>query len=266
LGVVALAAIMRAINHWLQWPILAGVAEAFAVAGIVGMILELFAIRFLIERVASDVADRLAGRNLPLELRRLIGSILETHIVREGYVKTYKLSAPDADGFLRVDITIRFAVKNYSNVDTEYSPMIQEEIFYSPEFKHVEYGLHPNISHVLTEDQIRGRESIDPATQVKTLKGDAITIPSIHGEKGAAVCNVLMRYSLRMREEYSDVTSFGGATLGATIEADEVPPSLEFTSSGDETMQHTPNSKIWVFTRPYINGQHIRVWWFKKPA
>jgi hypothetical protein len=88
-------------------------SDAFIVAGLVGLTLELFATRFLIERVAMDVAEKLAGRGLPSQLQALIRDIVDTHIVREDYTKSYRLSEPDGEGYIRLDVTIRYTAKNY---------------------------------------------------------------------------------------------------------------------------------------------------------
>jgi hypothetical protein len=141
--------------------------------------------------------------------------------------------------------------------------MIQEEIFYFPEFKSMEYETAAGGPQVLTKEGITQRTKVDPTTQVKTLTGPTLILAPIRADSKAR-CNVVLRYSLKMREDYSDVTNFGGATLGATIELDDMPEDFVFTSGGDDKMRHALGSSIWHFDRPFINGQHVRVWWFRK--
>lgn len=249
--------------HWFPRHIIEAIGEALIIAGLLGLTFELFATRWLIERVALDVAGRLAGAALPSELQMLVRDVVGTHIVREDYIKSYRFSEPDDHGYVFIDVTMKFIAKNYSSRTEPYSPSIQEETFYSPEFKYIEYGITGEDSRVLTEDQILTMTKVDTATQVKTFIAPAVDLVPISTDNKAQ-CSVMLKYRMKMREEYSDVTNFGGATLGATIELDEIPETLTFVSGGDDKVRHTPESRIWHFQRPFITGQHIRAWWFRK--
>jgi len=186
-----------------------------------------------------------------------------TGTVRENYVKSYRFTQLTADGYVQIGITIRFNVKNYSDKTIEYRPSIQEEIFYSPEFDYMEYG-PIGTPKVLTQAQIQELAYDDPQTHVKNLLAPAIDLPPMKKDQPNPQFQVVIKYRVRMREQYSDVTNFGGATLGAKIELDEIPDTLTFVSGGDETLQHVPDSKTWYFDRPFINGQNVRVWWFRR--
>jgi hypothetical protein len=261
--VVVLGVACHIVTHWCPRRILSVLGDALIVSGVLGITWELFAIRLLIERVAVDVAKRLVGGALPSAMQTLIGDLVGTHIVRDSYIKSYRFSEPDVEGNVSIDVTIRFSARNYSSSTRPYSPSIQEETFYHPEFKHMEYGEAGSPAHVLGDEQIQSLTTIDPNTHVKSLFAPPIDLPSVHADSNAR-CDVLLKYSVKMREEYCDVTSFGGATIGATLEVDDIPASLDFVSGGDDKVRHTPQSKTWYFDRPFINGQHIRAWWFRK--
>ena len=248
------------LRYWFPYHFLEVLADDLIVVAILGLTLELFAVRWLIERVAQDVAGQLAGWKLPKDLQLLIRDLVGTHIVREGLVKSYRFADPDVNGYVRIDITVRYDAINYSGHSEPFIPTIQEETFYDPEFKHMEYEVGDE-SIVLTRAQIAEMTTIDPKTHVKTLSGPAISIPP---KDSNARCSVIVKYSVTMREEYSDVTNFGWATLGATIEVDDTPDTLEFISGGDDKVQHSLGSLKWYFNRPFIPGQHMRVWWFRK--
>jgi hypothetical protein len=192
----------------------------------------------------------------------LVRDIVGTHIVRENYVKSYRFSESDEPGYVSIDVTLKFIAKNYSSQPELYSPSIQEEAFYSPEFEYIEYGMAGEPSRVFREEQIRGMTVVDPATHVKTFVAPAINLAPITTDNRAQ-CKVMLKYRLKMRDAYSDVTSFGGATLGATLELDDIPETLTFVSGGDDKMRHTPGSRTWYFARPFIVGQHVRAWWFR---
>jgi hypothetical protein len=117
-------------------------ADALMVAGILGLLLELFATRLLVEKVSGDLAEKLVGRGLPDELQSHIRTIVDTAIVRDHYNKTYKLSfTDDKHDFVYVDVALGFDVKNYSDATVEYTPTFQDENFHSPQFISLEYGL-----------------------------------------------------------------------------------------------------------------------------
>ena len=58
-------------------------ADAFIVAGVIGIVLELAAAKFLIQKVSDELAEKLIGRGLPPELQSEIKKIVDTDIVRD---------------------------------------------------------------------------------------------------------------------------------------------------------------------------------------
>ncbi len=69
--------------YWLPEDIVVALADAFVVAGIVGLLLELFATRLLVEKISGDLSEKLVGRGLPAELQSHISEIAKTALVRE---------------------------------------------------------------------------------------------------------------------------------------------------------------------------------------
>jgi len=244
--------------YWLPTDFVSAFADALIIAGILGLLLELFATRLLIEKVSNDLADKLVGRGLPPELQSHIRTIVNTGFVRDHFVKVYKLSLPDTPSRVQLDVTLTFEVRNYSDVVRDYVPTFQDETFYYPEFLSLEYGLVGQRRYCQTV------EEISPATKVKTVKAkEAIKLePFRRNDK--AVCEVTMRYRLKMPKEYSDITSFADATLGAVVRVESVPPEFDFVSAGERAATHPNGDKSWYFDGPFIKNQHIRVWWFQK--
>jgi len=179
--------------------------------------------------------------------------------VRDHYVKVYTLKHLDAPGIVHVDITLSFEVRNYSDSIAEYVPIYQDEVFYTPQFLSLEYGLIGQKK--LTETVSK----TDADTKVLTIEGKKKIKLQPFKRNEKAVCEVVMRYRLTMPSEYSDVTNFAMATIGTTLRLESLPPELEFASSGHTVMTDLPNGdKSWYFDRPFVTGQNIRVWWFKK--
>jgi hypothetical protein len=81
------------------------------------------------------------------------------------------------------------------------------------------------------------------------------------GEKSA--CQVTWRYRLTAPEQYCDLIEFDEATLGATLQVQNIPQELEFVSGGDSSLHHEMNSQSWYFDKSFIPGQHLRAWWFR---
>jgi len=171
----------------------------------------------------------------------------------------------DGLGQVQVDVTISFDAKNYSDLVLPYVPIFQEETFYSPELQCLEYGILGQQPYIET------LEETNTTTKVKTVKGKHTIKLQPFRSSGKSICQVKMRYRLRMPENYSDVTSFAGPTIGATLVAQNIPPGFDVVSIGENTStNHQNGDKSWYFDRPFITNQHIRVWWFRqsdsKPA
>jgi hypothetical protein len=258
--------ILLRFRYRLAWPpqdFVYTLADALVVAAIIGSLLELFAAKLLIQRVADELAAKLVGRGLPSELQSHIQQITKTAFVRENYVKSYSFSDPDENSRVRLEVTISFDVKNYSDMRQEFTPVAQEEVFLQPEFHYLEYGIVGQDSLSFDESQLKRIVHTDPLTSVKTITGPSkVTLDPIR-DNGKSVCRVRWVLGATMPEEYWDTTNFGGATIGATLRLDKIPDTLEFRSSG-ENMKHSEGSRSWYFSGPFISGQHVNAWWFRK--
>lgn len=69
--------------YWSLLDLVSMFGDAFIIAGTIGLILELFATRFLIEKVADDLSGRLVGKGLPSKLQAHIAKIARSKLVRE---------------------------------------------------------------------------------------------------------------------------------------------------------------------------------------
>ena len=263
--VAGIVGIVFRISYPFAWPyadVVYILSDALIVVGLVGSIIELYSAKLLIRRVADDLADRLVGRGLPSELQGQIGQIVNTTLVRDHFVKSYSFSDPNG-GYVNIDIKLTFDVRNYSDSVQEYAPAIGEESFYEPEFLSVDYGIRGGSPFSYTGEQLTSLVVTDPDTKAKNVKDlETIKLDPIKTNP-AAICQVIMRFRVTMRENYSDIMSFGGPTIGFSIQLDRIPEGFEFFSSG-EAMRHVPGSFSWNFDRPFLPGQHVRAWWFCK--
>lgn len=130
---------------------------------------------------------------------------------------------------------------------------------------YLEYGTGgESKTHVLSENELREHTTFDQNTKVQTVQGKKkVKIKPIR-EDAQSVCRVVLKFTLDFPAEYTDVTNFGGETVGLTVRLDRIPSDFEFVSGGDDSLHHEPGSTSWYFDRPFVSGQNVRVWWFRK--
>lgn len=254
--------------YW--WPapeLVSFVADTFIVTAILGMFLELFSAKLLVERASDGLAQRLIGRGLPAELQAPIRDIVGTDMVRDHYVKSYAFSAPE-DGLVNVDIEVRYEVRNYSEAMRDYAPEIAIEILFQPEFRFLEYGIAGRKIHTFSDENLSNKVETVDELNVRRVPSTALPPVSLKpvrsGEKSS--CQVTWRYRVTVPDQYCDVTDFDEATLGATLQVQNIPEELEFVSGGDSSLHHEAGSQSWYFDKSFITGQHLRAWWFRKPS
>ena len=61
-----------------------------------------------------------------------------------------------------------------------------------------------------------------------------------------------------MPEQYCDAISFDEATMGATLQVENLPENLEFLAGGDTSLHHEAGSHSWYFDRSFVGGQQLR--------
>jgi hypothetical protein len=236
-------------------------ADGCIVGGIIGIVLELSAAKLLIEKVAEELAGRLVGRDLPSDLHAEIKRIVGTDLVRDKFVKSYRFLDPEGDR-VGVEVTITYEVRNYSDAGRCFSPAFEEETFYEPELLYVEYGLKDEVYAFQAEEMERYVES-DPSTNVKRFKAPkTLKLQPIKRDE-KAVARARLIYRVKMPKEYADVTSFMLPTLGAELTVSNTPDGCRVVSGAGGTIRHAQKSNSWYYDRPFMPGQHIRLWWFK---
>ncbi len=262
--ILVVGALLRGLypKEWRVSDFFYALGDAFVIAGLIGISLDLYTSKFLIEKAADDLAGKLVGRGLPSELQSHIREITKTAFVRSNYVKEYRFVSA-SDSKFRLEETITFDVRNYSDRPEEYSPYVAEEIFFEPEFLHLEYGIEGQSPHCHDNSGLARLTKTEAKTKVKSVQGDKkITLlPFRENEK--SVCKVLVKFSKTVPDQFTDVTNFGGATLGATLRLATIPQGYEFVCNASE---HTEGSPSWYFKDSFVKGQHINVWWFRNPT
>lgn len=262
-GVLGVVARFKYPYWWPANDLVYFLANSFMVAMVIGLILALSSARLLMERISDNLAQRLIGRGLPAELQGPIKDIVNTDFVRDHYVKSYTFTAPE-NGQVNLDIEIRFEVRNYSDSARDYVPDIVEEISCKPEFQFLEYGIAGKKIHTFSDENLSSK--VETASDVKRVPKSALPKVSLKPVKAGdrSVCQVTWRYRITVPEQYCDITGFGEATIGATLQLQHIPEGLEFVSGGDDSLHHESGSRSWYFDRPFIAGQHVRARWFGK--
>jgi hypothetical protein len=241
------------------------VADAFIVAMVLGVALDLFSARLLVDRVSDGLAQRLIGRGLPAELQAPIRDVVSTDLVRDHYVKAYAFSAPE-NGCVQVSVEVRYEVRNFSEAVIDYAPELALEAFHQPCFRFLEYGIAGRKIYTFSDEGLSSKAEMVDGLGVRRVPASALPPLSLKpvraGEKSP--CQVTWRYGITVPEQYCDVTEFGEATLGATLQVEALPEELEFVSAGDSSLHHEPGSQSWFFEKAFIPGQHLWARWFRK--
>jgi hypothetical protein len=243
--------------------------DAFAVAGIVGSVIEMHITGRLIDHTAESLSHRLIGWGLPSELQGEIRTIVDTTLVRFNTVKQYRLVDP-RDGKVTVEVTYSFEVRNYGDAPEKYAPFLAEEEFYEPKFTYVEYGLIGKTGHTYSGSELEAMTETraDDRARAVNDENSGHPLPKVtiqpNRDHPDSVCRVSWQYRMTMPESYTDVTSFGGSAIGARVQADSIPDGFEFTGAGRYAVQSGQSGHTWTYTRPFLQHQHIRVRWFRQ--
>jgi hypothetical protein len=263
-GTVGMVARLKYPYWWPANDLVYFLADSFIVAMVLGVALDLFSARLLVERVSDSVAQRLIGRGLPAELQAPIRDVVGTDLVRDHYVKSYAFSPPK-DGYVEVYVEVRYEVRNYSEAVRDYAPELSAEVFLQPRFRFLEYGIPGRKIYTFSDDSLTSKVQTVDELNVMQVPGSALPPISLNpvrsGEKAA--CKVTWRYGVTLPDEFCDVTNFDEATLGATFQV-EAPEELEFVTGGDASLHHEAGSQSWYFEKAFISGQHVRAWWFRR--
>ncbi len=144
-------------------------------------------------------------------------------VVRTDWEQKYILEDL-GDEHLRVRVELSFKVENFGASAREYWPELEIEERYNPTL--ISLVCHPANQGGYKYGGDKLVKSPD-RPGVKMVKGERVEIKP-RGESGEdGGCKVYMTYSMLVPENYHDVISFGGPTLGATIRA-EFPQDFQF--------------------------------------
>ena len=240
-------------------------ADAFIVATVLGIALEIFSAKLLVERVSDGLAQRLVGRGLPVEMQAPVRDVVSTDLVRDRYVKSYSFSTP-GEGRFQINVEVRYEVRNYSEGVRDYAPEMAVDSFYQPDFRFLEYGIAGRKIYTFSDENLSSKA--EPFDELGITRVASSSLPPIvlrpvrAGEK--ASCQVIWRYGITVPEQYCDVTDLDEATMGATIQVENLPEGLEFVSGGDASLHHEVGSQSWYYEKAFIPGQHMRAWWFRR--
>ena len=208
-------------STWSGQEIAHALRDAFIVAGIIGIGIEIAASSVLIDHGAEQLSERLVGHGLPKAAQSLIHELVHTtSLVYRDFRKTYRLTTMDPKK-LKVHITVNFKVVNNGIVSETYAPEFAEEGMYSPEVQSLAFGEMDLGASVLT------RTITSSGVVCVAPKGNGARI--VPSEATAAIetlskeqlCPVRWVYTVEMPNYYSDVTAFSRVTISPTLEVVE---------------------------------------------
>ena len=233
--------------------------DAFAIAGIIGVCLELYVANRIIEHASNSVAAKMAGYGLPKAAQDVIYDLVHnTKRVYRDYRRTYRIVRhPEKPGYVIVHGTVSYRVVNNGTGSDNYLPKLAESEIYNPQFESLQYGDHVINGDEIDKEITKTSITFAPKASVTIAPSEA-NAPSDLLRKDQQ-CMVRWSCSIEMPEHYSDVTAYTGVTVHPMIELVEKPPDLDFFASEDNDCSHVGST--WTYERAFVAGQHIRAWW-----
>jgi hypothetical protein len=237
-------------------------ADALMVAGIIGVLVEIFAVRHIIDKTAEKLADEMTGRGLPLNIKSKITAIANTTLARTNYKKRYSLTDV-GNGMLKVRTETTFNVGNYGREAEKFTPMMDEERVFHPKFKYLRYSLD-GVEHSFDEDTLKYTDKHGTGTTLQAAGKDTVKILPLRSDPNSppdprVVCEVKWVLETIMETSWFDLTEFRYPTENVEIYLEQKPEDVEFFCTGK-----TVDSKTWEFDEPFMVGQQLKVWWKKK--
>jgi hypothetical protein len=260
--VIGLAGRLTYPHHWIGAALADATFEAFAIAGVLGIVIELFSLKRLIVHVADELAGRLTGYGLPRELQALMSETLKTGLVLHNVVKTYRL-VDRADGAFDVEMTHEYEVINYGDELASYKPHLSEESIYDPRFCSLGYGPIGN-ENSYDAAALRPLTALNKNGRAMFVEGpNAIRLrPFRDSPHSPDKCRVFWRWVVMMPREYSDIIAFGLPAIGVTVRLIEGPVGVVFFVGGPGVTAGSGDSnRHWVSRNAFLPSQHLRVWW-----
>jgi hypothetical protein len=114
--------------------VLPKIGDAFMIAPLLAIAVELAAAQELLKTFAYDVSHHIIGRLLPPELREVMLGYLTTHFVRRHWFVEYRIGEwPSKPGFVKFMSLTEYELENRSDSPRPYPFIYEIEESYSPE-------------------------------------------------------------------------------------------------------------------------------------
>jgi hypothetical protein len=262
--VVACAGLALRLGYRDTWPVqdtIHVLGDALAVGAVIALTLEFFASRVLIDDAAKELSERLVGEGLPRRLQAAIADVVHhTSIVADEVQVRYAIAVDPQDAS-QVIVTVHrsYRATNHGRANVEYTPLLAEEHFHSPEF----ISLHCDPGDAGGVYSLIGNQlcvEVDPNSRAHTVRGKSVTLKPHHSDPTSSQCRSSWVYRLTTPSVYSDVISFATPTLDTTIIRDVIPSDFSFTATNDSRWtEHSEGH--WVYRQALLPKQHLRVWW-----
>jgi hypothetical protein len=237
--------------------------DAFAIAGIIGVCLEIFAANRIIEHASQSVAEKMSGYGLPEPARdRIYDLVHNTKRVYRDHRQTYFIERhPNKPGYVIVRGTISYRVVNNGRGKDDYRPKLEEHESDHPKFESLEFGDETFTTETIRTSTIKTIVAWWPEKTFQLAGSKANTPAELL--RPDQQCYVRWTYVREMPEQYSDVIAYTGMTIYPMIELSAKPDGFDFWASDDNSCKHVGNT--WKYEQAFVSGQHLRVFWRPKP-
>jgi hypothetical protein len=264
-GILILGVLFSA-HPWVHWwsppellaDIIHGLGEALIIAGALGLTVDGYLKRHLINDIARDVFVHIFGHTVPLEMRERIDQLVRVEKIYQDFRVRYRLMSLD-DGRVRVEVSQEYSLENLSWQTLYHVPSVVLEKQDSPEL--LEFKSDPiedskarfcysERLRVEVMDAIKESGALQARAKIVRLRPNVKHPISVH-------------YALTLPGEWSDIICFALPTINVSI---SIEGSEDFIFEvGPRRKDLVESRNYWRFPGAFVTGETLRVRWKKVP-
>jgi hypothetical protein len=246
--------------------ILSGVAEAFMIAGALGLTIEAAMRRKFVREIVSDIAPVIFYHRFPDRIINAIRSVAVSPLVRGNLLITFALTR-NSSGSLDVQVTWAWDVYNYGDSVESYRPPLAYDEIDKVDPQSVEVV----VRHEGRETVARGSDfgltnkakpqAVVKEKMIKRVAEQVFLKPQKKGDSTPA-CHVIWNYKMvGAPTDYRDIYTFTMKTDSVKVSAPVRPDDIEFSCESESKSDYN-----WYFPKVFLEGEGIKIrWWPKSP-
>jgi hypothetical protein len=244
--------------------------EALIIASVLAATVDLYAKTIMLREVTRDVFHYITGHPLPKQLQDQIRKLVSTDLIRRDMRIRYGFAWYDLGiegtehDFVLLTIETEWKLENLSSSEILHQERLELEAHDAPRV--INMRCASSESDSCYDQRPQGGANLakpEPSNQrMLVATGKRIKIRPNLGNP--AISYVLAcKYECMLPSDHSDVFSFLGPTIGATVEV-SAPDDLEVSISDYRAKEVVP--RRWEFNQAFSRSECFRIRWNRKAA